>query len=416
MTSWLQLLLFGLLLSGAQVAVALPWIILLNWTTLRTRFRQRNWPLLLRGAGGVLLTVLGLGVLGAVALRYIRDTDRLQFVGRIYGAVLHGQLIIAGFIIAFTLLLWVWPKGGAVALAAFREGLRQAAYWLLALAAVAMLAVISFIPYFTFGEELKMVKELGYDLVMLPALVFGVYAAGESIHEEFEGRTAITLMSKPLSRRQFLLGKFVGILLAVMVMTWMLGWGFDWVKWFKGWYEADQDLEPVVPPNWVGLLAQRAAPWGEITMSFLFGVGLWFGEALDTLPGLVLGFCQVMVLLAIGVALVTRVPKIVTWVTCLVLFMLGHLAPVLVQIAERMRQPPAQPSATADLVYFMAQLFNALLPALEFFNLGPIIARDVLPDPLDYALYIGSVVLYAVMYTAIVLLVGLVLFEDRDLA
>src|SRR5262249_50939250 len=129
MTSWLELLVFGLLLSGAQVAVALPWIILLNWTTLRTWFRQRNWPALLRSLGGVLLTLLGLGVIAAFALGYIRDADRLQFVGRIYGAILHGQLIVAGFIIAFALLLWLWPKGGAVALAAFREGLRQAFYW-----------------------------------------------------------------------------------------------------------------------------------------------------------------------------------------------------------------------------------------------------------------------------------------------
>jgi ABC-type transport system involved in multi-copper enzyme maturation permease subunit len=259
-----------------------------------------------------------------------------------------------------------------------------------------------------------MVKELGYDMIMLPALVFGVYAAGESINEEFEGRTAITLMSKPLSRRQFLLGKFAGILLAAMVMTWMLGWGFDWVKWFKGWYEADLDIEAVQPPTWVGLFSQRAAPWGDIGTNFLYGIGLWFGEALDTLPGLVLGFCQVMVLLAIGATLATRVPKIVTWVTCFVLFMVGHLAPVLVVIAEHMRA--AGSSATVDLVYFMAQLFDALLPALKFFNLGPIIARDVPPDPLDYAMYVGSVVLYAVLYTAIVLLVGLVLFEDRDLA
>jgi ABC-type transport system involved in multi-copper enzyme maturation permease subunit len=279
-----------------------------------------------------------------------------------------------------------------------------------------LLGISCFIPYFTFGEELKMVKELGYDMVMLPALVFGVLASGMSVSEEIEGRTAITLMSKPLSRRQFLLGKFLGILLAAMVMTWMLGWCFDWIKWFKGWYEADLDLEPIAPPAWVGPMSQWAAHWGDLALNFQYGINLWFGESLDTLPGLVLGFCQVMVLLAIGVALATRLPMIVTMVTCFLLFMLGHLAPVLVQIAEHMRQPPAAPSATVDLVYFMAQLFNALLPALEFFNLGPVIARDAPLDTLEFAMYVGSVVLYAVMYTAIILLLGLVLFEDRDLA
>ena len=68
-----------------------------------------------------------------------------------------------------------------------------------------------------------MVKELGYDMTMLAAVLFGVLAASMSISEEIEGRTAITLMSKPVSRRQFLLGKFVGILLAALVMTVLLG-------------------------------------------------------------------------------------------------------------------------------------------------------------------------------------------------
>jgi ABC-type transport system involved in multi-copper enzyme maturation permease subunit len=414
MTSWLELFVYGLLLGGVQVAAALPWIILVNWTLIRTWLRQRDWPMLLKNLGGVLVAALALGLLAAFALNYIRDADRLRLLGRLYGAVLHAQLIIAAFIIAFALLIWVWPKGGAVALAAFREGLRQPWYWLLVLTFFILLWVSCFIPYFTFGEEVKMVKELGYDMIMLPALVFGVLASGMSVSEEIEGRTAITLMSKPLSRRQFLLGKFAGILLAAMVMTWILGWSFDGVKWFKGWYEADVDVETVQPPTWVGPFSQRAAPWGDLAVNFQYGVGLWFGDAIDTLPGLVLGFCQVMVLLALGVALATRLPMIVTLVACFVLFMVGHLAPVLVQIAEHMRA--AGPSATVDLVYFMAQLFNALLPALEFFNLGPIIARDVTPEPLEYTLYVGSVVLYAVLYTAIVLLGGLVLFEDRDLA
>ena len=52
-------------------------------------------------------------------------------------------------------------------------------------------------------------------------------AASMLISEEIEGRTAITLMSKPVSRRQFLLGKFVGLLLAALAMTGILSWFFD---------------------------------------------------------------------------------------------------------------------------------------------------------------------------------------------
>ena len=80
------------------------------------------------------------------------------------------------------------------------------------------------IPYFTFGDDYKMMKQIGIDVVMLAPTLFGVLAASMSISEEIEGRTAVTLMSKPVNRRQFLIGKFLGILMACLVMSMLLNW------------------------------------------------------------------------------------------------------------------------------------------------------------------------------------------------
>jgi succinate-acetate transporter protein len=57
-----------------------------------------------------------------------------------------------------------------------------------------------------------------------------------------------------------------------------------------------------------------------------------------------------------------------------------------------------------------------LLPALDFFNMGPAIIRESPLDLWQFAGYVGTVFGYSVIYTAIALLVGLILFEDRDLA
>ena len=46
-------------------------------------------------------------------------------------------------------------------------------------------------------------------------------------------------MSKPVSRRQFLLGKFLGILLASLVMIALLGVFFTFVLWFKPWFDKE---------------------------------------------------------------------------------------------------------------------------------------------------------------------------------
>jgi hypothetical protein len=146
---------------------------------------------------------------------------------------------------------------------------------------------------------------------------------------------------------------------------------------------------------------------------FAQGVAVWTGEALAHHVGLLLNFGQVMVLLAICTALATRMQFVVNLTICLVIFLLGHLSPVLVQVTGKMVQ---EGSSAMQLVYFIAQLFNAVFPALEYFDMGPAIIRDN-PVPMwDFFVYVLSVFGYSLLYTAIALILGLVMFEDRDLA
>jgi hypothetical protein len=400
------------LLCLVQFAAALPWLALVGRDSFALLVRKPvNW---IYAAGGVVTAGLALAVFWQVT----RNPGVLEWWGRVFGSVLHAQLVVDGFIGIFALLLWLWPKGAAVALAAFREGIRQPLFWLLAGAAVFLLLVSLIVPYFTLRseDEVKMVKQLGYDTVMLVAVAFGVIAASTSISEEIEGRTAVTLMSKPVSRRQFLLGKFVGILLAAVALMALAGWCLDWSLYAKPWLER---LEQV-PPVWLGQAIAQYMPAG-VAASFTLGVLDWLVNAVAASPGLVVGSGQVMVLLAVAVALATRMPMMVNLVLCLVLFFLGHLAPVLVQVSqsritEFAKENAGQTSATLDLIHFVARLTDTLLPAFEFVNMGPAIVRDTPPEAGPFAVYIVSVFIYYAIYTAIVLLGGLLLFEDRDLA
>ena len=367
---------------------------------------------------------LGMGLLLAGFLEFIQVRERLEMWGRIYATVLEAQLIADFFVLSFVVILRLWPRGGAVALSAFREGVRQPLFWCLLGFAAAAMVVSIFLPYFTFGDDYKMMKQIGFDITMLTAVVFGVFTAGMSIADEIEGRTAITLMSKPVSRRQFLLGKFLGIFLASLALA-----GMSWAGRCSGPCISSRCSSgcPIPPtrsrPRCCPGSWRRPRAWRRdgVAASFLRGVALWFADTASILPGLVMGISQVMLLLGIAAALATRLPMAITLVTCLLIFFLGHLAPVLVQVARNQQAQFAaanqgQTSGTLDLVQFMARLFDTILPVLEYFNLGPAIIRDR-PLPLgEYGMYVGSVVLYSLMYTAIALLFGLILFEDRDLA
>jgi len=107
-------------------------------------------------------------------------------------------------------------------------------------------------------------------------------------------------------------------------------------------------------------------------------------------------------------------PMVANILLCLVVFLLGHLAPVLSRVTEELQKQ--NPNTALSMIGFLTKLFETLLPSLDSFNMGPAIIRDTPINLVDFGYYAGSVFVYALMYTGIALLFGLILFEDRDLA
>jgi ABC-2 family transporter protein len=419
MPSFLYTLLVEVLLISVYAAAAIPWVLLAfdqrgQIADLLRRVVGSPFKLVLyvQAAGPIagplvlaLLLVVGVPLILVCAF-FSPDPATSEWSGTLYGAALQLQLIADFFILGFPLLMKVWPKGGAVAFAAFVEGVKQPLFWVLFAFGLLALIISPLVPYFTFGEDLVMVKDLGFDTMMLAAALFGTIAASQSISEEIEGRTAITVMSKPVSRRQFLLGKFLGILLASLLLFALLSWFFEGVLLGKAWLDR---LDPKPIPVWLTSSLTRAN-LPDQTTDLLRGIGLWVDHTLDVLPGLVMTFSEVTVLVAVAVALATRTTMVVNLVTVLAIYFLANVTPVLVSIGRDAKVN--SPGPVSELLSFTAGLFDMLLPDLDAFRIGPALVTDAaLP-----ALYILSVTFYGVLYTLIVLLFGLILFEDKDLA
>jgi ABC-type transport system involved in multi-copper enzyme maturation permease subunit len=223
-------------------------------------------------------------------------------------------------------------------------------------------------------------------------------------------------MSKPVNRRQFLLGKYLGILMACGAMSLILGLNLNAALLVMPEFDAinkDRAFDPMPAQASTHFVPgfQKVVPPGPSRV-LAEGAGTWFGESFAHTWGILLGFGQVMILVAIATALATRLPFVVNLVVCLVIYFLGHLAPVIVRVTE---QTPGG-STGAELVGFLGNLFDVLLPALEFFNMGPAIIRETPLDLGPFMIYVLTVTGYAILYTLIALVVGLLLFEYRDLA
>jgi hypothetical protein len=322
-------------------------------------------------------------------------------------------LTLLVFVALFGLLIYmaVGPlptKMMAVAQAAYKETIRQPLFWFLLVFMLAVMGLSIFLPYYTFGEDLKMLKELQLSAILLPPLILTIFTAAISVSEEIEGRTAVTLLSKPVARRDFLLGKYIGILAAallmILILTFFMGWSIN-IKIDYERLSEDMMNKPEDQAYFSGLLNMRSV---VEKVPNVFQEGVTYVLRIFMMVQLLSAgpfchFCQVAIITAITVALATRLPFVLNLFVVLGIFFIGNLVPVLKNQA-----------GDIPLVKFVAELFGFILPSLNIFKIESALASGLIYVPWDaYTLQVG---IHALIYCIIAMLIGLLLFEDRDVA
>jgi ABC-type transport system involved in multi-copper enzyme maturation permease subunit len=294
-------------------------------------------------------------------------------------AILPWTVIVVLSILAFHVFLRTFlPRVAAVAAVTAKEAVAQPIF-LVALV-LGTVAIITFIviPYNTFGEDVKMFKDSGLTLIKVLSLLVVIWTASLTVAEEIEGRTALTVLSKPLNRQQFVIGKYVGLMLAVLLIVLLLGSVLMASTSFKVIYDARESsaTDPI---------------WRDCA-----------NEMITIVPGLTLSFLEASLLAAVSVAVSTRLGLVPNMIICFAVYTLGHLVPLVVQSSV----------GKFAIVRFVGQFFATLLPVLDHFTIEAAVVGGV-PVPWSY---LGWAAIYAGLYATVALLVALVLFQDRDLA
>jgi ABC-type transport system involved in multi-copper enzyme maturation permease subunit len=310
----------------------------------------------------------------------IRLTANWQLVPEFPQAAILPWTVITllGLATAYGLFRLVPRRIAAVASATTKEAVGQPIFSVALIVGFVLLLAFIVIPYNTFGEDVKMLKDSGLTLIKVLALLVVVWTASVSVAEEIEGRTALTVLSKPLTRPQFILGKFAGLVLVALLVFMILGTVLLATTSLKVVYDAREGakLDPI---------------WRDCA-----------DEMITVVPGLVLSLLETILLAAVSLAVSTRLGIVPNLIICFTVYALGHLVPLIVQSSV----------GKIAIVRFVGQLFATLLPVLEHFTIEAAVVGGV-PVPWGY---LGWAALYAALYSTVALLVALVLFQDRDLA
>ena len=294
-------------------------------------------------------------------------------------AILPWAIVVLTAIVgAYTVFRLSCGRVAAIAAATTKEAIGQPLFAVVIGAGLILIVLFLVIPYNTFGEDVKMYKDSGLTLIKVLALLMVAWTAGVAVSEEIDGRTALTVLSKPLTRWQFVLGKFAGLVLVALLVFLILGGGLLAATNFKVVYDAREGAQ--VDPVW----------WACAD------------EMITVVPGLALSFLETVVLAAIALAASTRLSTVANLILCFVVYALGHLVPLIVQSSV----------GKFAIVRFTGRLFATILPVLDHFTVEAAVVGGV---PIPWG-YLGWAALYAALYSAVAILLALVLFQHRDLA
>ena len=104
-----------------------------------------------------------------------------------------------------------------VALSVFRESVRDRVPYNLALFAVMLIASSFLLGQLTAGQDVKIIKDLGLAAIGVFGLFIAIFIGIGLVSKEVERRSIYSLLSKPVSRAQFIAGKYAGLVLTLAV-------------------------------------------------------------------------------------------------------------------------------------------------------------------------------------------------------
>ena len=314
-----------------------------------------------------------------------------------------------------------------IATNAFMELVRQPVFLLLMTCSAVFQIFLATPYYFAFGDEPKLVKNSTLAVMLLAGLLGAVLSASASLAREIRTGTALAVLSKPVGRAQFLLAKYVGLMAALTVLTYvnllgtllasrmafdaygstdLFAWGF-----FAAGLAAAYALggfsnfflrRPFVSDAVFCVVLMLTLAFVVINFYTKEAKPQAWATGVDwrLVPAAVLILFALWILAGLALACSTRLDIIPTLAICSALFLLGIMSDYL------FGRPAERGSWWATVLY-------SVTPNWQLFWLAD--ALDTGKSTFHWD-YVGKAFAYVVGYVGAVLAIAIVLFEERELA
>jgi ABC-type transport system involved in multi-copper enzyme maturation permease subunit len=249
------------------------------------------------------------------------------------------------------------------ALGAFKESVRERVLYNLIVFAFLMIAAAILLGSISVGVERFILVNFGLAAISFFGFVMAIFIGIGLVSKEIERRTIYNILSKPVSRAEFILGKYAGLLLTLLINTAIMTAGFYLALAFQKGGLTRNDLSLLVAVYFILL-----------QFAIIVGVAVFF-SCLST--------------------------PILSAVFTICLLVIGNLSGEMRRFGQESESPWLE-KVTAGLYY--------LLPNFSNFNVITAAAHGVRIS----GLLITANTCYAFLYVAVLVSGSILVFEERE--
>jgi ABC-type transport system involved in multi-copper enzyme maturation permease subunit len=248
----------------------------------------------------------------------------------------------------------------AIALNTFKEAIRDRILYLLLFFAAICIIFSRILALLAVGDRAKIITDVGLASLSLFGVLMAILIGTGLVYKEIDKRTIYTLLSKPIQRYQFLLGKYLGLLLTLFVMLVLMTLIF-----------------------FLFILLHNYPVGGSFFIAILFI------------------FLELCLITAVAMLFSCFSTPILSTLFSLSFYLIGHISWGLETLLNKIPQGG---------VKTLARFLYAFIPDLENFNFKTEVVHH-LPIPPKIILYST---LYGLFYTVFILALAIIIFRRRD--
>lgn len=250
-----------------------------------------------------------------------------------------------------------------VATNVFKEVIRDRILYLVALYAVLMFAAAALLPEVAAAAQDKIILDIGIAGIHLLGLVVTIFIGTGLINKEIEKRTVLVLVSKPVSRLEFILGKHLGLSAVLAVLT------------------------ACLTVIYFGVILLNQIEFNAVSL----------------LLAIFYSFIELVLLTAVAMLFGVFTSSILATLMTLGVYLMGHLSEDIVALGQLTESAAFQ--RVTNSMYL-------ILPDLERLNFRneAVYGMLLFPSTLELAIHL----LYGLLYTALLLAIAIFIFARRQ--